>query len=143
MTNAFQRANGPAMPSNRRALLHGALTVGAMAVPLGTATAGGARGIDAVLLVLLDEALILKAREDATDEIGLAAEGMCSQRRDLWRRIIDTPAVTLAGMLAKLAFAAQYFEPDEIPELDDNAYGILVSVAVDARRIVHEVASHV
>jgi hypothetical protein len=57
-------------------------------------------------------------------------------REELWGRIIATDALTQAGMLAKLAFTAQYVDPSEIEGAEKTPQGMLISVALDARSLL-------
>ena len=54
------------------------------------------------------------------------------RRRGVWSRIAQTPASTVDGMRAKLAFIARFVEFDEREDLEEGtAEEILFSVAMD------------
>jgi hypothetical protein len=59
------------------------------------------------------------------------SDELLDEKHKLWRRIMMTPAHTEAGMMAKLALVAPYFDAAELEDVEETADGILASVAVD------------
>ena len=88
----------------------------------------------------------LNAEYKAADEASIQAsnypalkaltEEIQNVRDELWGRIIAEPALTQAGLLAKLAFAAQYFDPEEIEGAKKTADGMLEGPAFGSTRIL-------
>ena len=71
-----------------------------------------------------------------------AAEAKCAALRDerfaLWQRIMDTPAKTTRGTLAKLAFAGLFICHEKLEEDAPFAENIALSAAIDAQRAAKE-----
>jgi hypothetical protein len=94
----------------------------------------------------MKQIVALHAEYNAADEASIQASDypalkaltkkIQDAREELWGRIMATDALTQAGMLAKLAFAAQYVDPSEIQGAEETADGMLISVALDARRLL-------
>jgi hypothetical protein len=94
----------------------------------------------------MKQIVALHAEYKAADEASIQAssypglkaltEEIQNVRDEVWGRIIAAPALTQAGLLAKLAFAAQHFDPEEIEGAEETADGMLISVAIDARRLL-------
>lgn len=66
----------------------------------------------------------------------LGAEARCAQleakREKLWERIVDRPAKTTRGLLAKLAFAGRFTTLEQVKEFGDStADAIALSAAFD------------
>jgi hypothetical protein len=94
----------------------------------------------------MKQIVALHAEYNAADEASIQASDypalealtkkLQDAREELWGRIIATDARTQAGMLAKLAFAAQYVPTSEIEGAKKTPHGMLISVALDARRLL-------
>jgi hypothetical protein len=77
---------------------------------------------------------LARARSGELDAWNRSDE-LLDEKHKLWRRIMMTPAQTEAGMMAKLALAAPYFDADELEDVEETADGILASVAVDFKTL--------
>ena len=70
--------------------------------------------------------------ENADDSVALGERSLLLQERNLWLQIARTPALTMAGLIAKLGFAATCYEPSEREDFEEGtADEILESVAID------------
>jgi hypothetical protein len=63
------------------------------------------------------------------------SDELLDEKHKLWRRIMMMPAQTEAGMMAKLALVAPYFDAAELEDVEETADGILASVAVDFKTL--------
>jgi hypothetical protein len=155
MSNTTLPADARALPHGtiRRALLGSVLAVGAIGVALiaaRAATAAEPVSEDAGLFALIDEAREIGVRVEAalgamgeaekrTGEMdGELYQQLWEERYDAYERVADTRALTVSGILAKLALIAPDFDDESASWLSADiglAPPVLFSIAVDFKAL--------